>query len=398
MSKSKTNIDLIDQHIFYVVFFLWFSLDYLYSLDISNYSWGTYSFYLRLLSPLKYFLVIYIFIFRKYTLKGWLLISCISVILFLSARRSSLYDVFYAFLFIVSSKKEYIKKAIKMAAVLLIAYIIITLLCAFSGIINNSLYYRGNGMVRYSLGFPHPNQVGFRIFIVVSSIIWLREGRLRIYDYAFILITILLTWYVINSRTSCFCIILITFVSLFSQKYRDSKYASKKNLLFILIAGGLLINLLLLFGTIFYNGEGLLSIANKLLSQRLLYGHQAFEEFGTSLLGQQIYVTASERMIAGLGEEIIIDSAYINILMRSGIIVLILFLFGYETCLFRLVKENDYLTFMIMFILSVYGSIELMIYLPMWNIFLIFLTNTSDSNTGKKTILGHCKSILQTRG
>ena len=184
-------------------------------------------------------------------------------------------------------------------------------------------------------------------------------------------------------------------VFIYKMKYNNSKYVGKEKLLFVLLAGGLLLNLTLLFMAIFYTGEGLFSLVNKLLSQRLEFGHAAFKEFGTSLFGQQIYVTASERKIAGLGEEIIIDSAYINILMRSGIVVLILFLTGYDVCLFRLAKEDDYMSFMILLILSIYGSIELMICLPMWNIFLILLTSIINSNTEKKTILGHCKCLLQ---
>ena len=143
-----------------------------------------------------------------------------------------------------------------------------------------------------------------------------------------------------------------------------------------------------------YSDNGIAAFINKLLSQRLKFSNQAFKEFGTTLLGQQIYVTATERTIAGLGEEIIIDNAYINILMRSGIIVLILYLAGYILGMIRLAIERDYSSFIILLILFFYGSIELMVYLPMWNIFLIFLVSNFRKNGKEDTLISHAKRML----
>ena len=89
----------LEKYIFCLIFLLWFSLDFIYSADIGNYSWGTYNVYLHLLSPIKYALIIYIILFCKYDIKEWGIIGIVSAVLFISARNSEMYDLFYILLF-----------------------------------------------------------------------------------------------------------------------------------------------------------------------------------------------------------------------------------------------------------------------------------------------------------
>lgn len=391
MDLSLEGKRRIEDFLFFALFFSWFSLDFIYSAEIGNYTWGTQSMYLHLLSPIKYMLIFYILLFCRYNWKQWVVIGVTAAVLFYSARNSEMYNLFYVWLFIISAKGRKTDRILKAVILLSASFLFFIIGASLTGFLQNNIITRKD-IIRYSLGFPHPNQLGFRFFILSSAILFVKREKLRAYHYIVPAISVIITFFVTNSRTASICIAAVTAVALFSKAFSGMKKQTKKAILFVCVGLALFFNIVPLIMSVFYQDNGIFGFADKMLSHRLLYSNTAFREFGTCLFGQKIYVTHTERLLAGLGEEIIIDNAYINILMRCGIIVYLLFSLGYSYSMMRHALLEDYFATLFMMIMAAYGAIELMFCQPMWNVYLLLIGNVFTDTPMARTIP---KYILQ---
>ena len=386
----------LEDLLFFVLFFLWFSLDFLYSLEIQMFAWGVNPVYLRLLSPLKHAVAAYILLFRRYSVREWLIIAAVAVLLFFSARRSGYYDIFYAWLFVTAAKRENVDRTIDLAGVLSFIYVMASIILSLTGLIPDTLYYRGE-MIRHSFGFPHPNQMGFRIFIMMACMIWRTHGKMSGWSYLCITGVAVFVWLVANSRTACASIMMLALLGILRPYLKSLERRKLRSLLVFVTFAAAVANLALILVTVFYVDSGIMRILNKLLSDRLAFGHEALMEFGTSFLGQIAYLTRSERAFAGLGGEIIVDSIYGNMILRCGMAVFLLVVAGYIFSMLKASDEGDYLTVFFLAVMACYGTIEQMAGWPMWNVFLVLLTDLFPRSEEGRTIFGHCKTLLVRR-
>ena len=104
----------LEEVLFLLLFFAWFTLDFVFNLNVEDYSWATATEYRAWFRPIKYLIALYIFLFRKYSLRGWFIIACVGAFLYYNAKRSTVlynyytfyYDLFYAWLFIAAPKRQ----------------------------------------------------------------------------------------------------------------------------------------------------------------------------------------------------------------------------------------------------------------------------------------------------
>ena len=156
-TDQNNRAEKLENIVFLVLFIAWFTLDFLFNIDIDSFSWSTEANYLHLLSPIKYCMMIYIFLFRRYSVRNWIIIFGVGILLFVSARRSEYYVILYAWLFIVAAKPEMIDRVIRVTFFLSLLYVILTVISALTGVLPNTFNRRGTE-IRMALGFTHPNQ------------------------------------------------------------------------------------------------------------------------------------------------------------------------------------------------------------------------------------------------
>lgn len=392
MNRNK-NYDF-GRIVFFAIFVLWFTIEYVYGINVFKFSWGTNAAYLRVMSPVKYIFVLYIATCKKYDLKTWFVIIAVSALLFVSARISHFYDIFYAWLFLVAAKGEDSEKLIKLSAVLLTIYLMATVSLAAFGVLDNVTFSRANEVVRYSYGFQHPNQLGFRLFILLACILYICRDRLHIWHFVATAVVAAVSWIILNSRAQIICIFLAAVLAALKKPF--DRLALKKQ---IWILRGMLVlsvcaAFIMLAETFLFEDAGLMHLANKALSNRFGFSRAAYDEWGAKMLGQRIFITMSERASIGLAGEIIVDSAFVNILLRAGIAVTALFILGYNLSLSVHMKRFEYSKCAVMMIMSVYGMIELMPYMPMWNVFLLFVSDAVPNHSSDKTVFHTLKDLF----
>lgn len=119
------------------------------------------------------------------------------------------------------------------------------------------------------------------------------------------------------------------------------------------------------------NKYPLLNALDVFATKRFSYAHAALKIFGISFLGQRVYINEAERASVGISQNLFLDNAYMSILIRFGVVLFIIFCWGYLYNMYFQYKKGNYIMVIILFLYSVYGIIENGIYLMSYNFFLL---------------------------
>lgn len=240
-------------------------------------------------------------------------------------------------LFIIASKNIDFRKIVRTVLYSNIFGVCFTLLLAVTGQIKAnavSLIYDGTRTVtRFSLGFSQPNYLGSHLFVICLCIafIWFKKMSIRTSIILVMLdIFIYLTCY---SRTSCVLVISILIISAIANKIDVIRLNGHSIIEKILIILPIAILASSVICTIFYN-DNWLGTLNKLMSNRLLYSHEYFNNYGFSLLGQPVdFSEITTRAYT-------IDCAYIYLAIRFGVVLAFLFPYMYTKICQKAIQMN----------------------------------------------------------
>ena len=359
---------------FLVIFALWYTLDYFYSLNLGKYEIGKNTYYLKILRPIKYLMVLIAVITNRGTVRNFVLRLIVAVFLYITARKSLFFDLFYAWIILWASENVDFTKTVKITAIMLGLYLPLTYLACRLGILDEVYGIFRYDIERKSFGFQHPNHMAFRVFSLVICLCYLLKDRKSVFIYLFSAGSIFILWNFQNSRASCGCILIMIVLFAFRSCFFHMNSYSQRFILYTFSAGVLLLNVLMIVLTLTYDkNTEIYQMIDSFTSHRIIFGNEAFLENGLSVFGQRIFLTMSERKSVGLEGQIIVDCAYVNILLRGGIVTYIGFTFAYIYGMIKSVKKNDYLKVCIMFVMALFGVSELEIYQASANIFLMLL-------------------------
>ena len=368
---------------FLIVYLLWFTLDYIYSLELSEYEIGRNTCYLYLQRPIKYLMIFLCAFFLQFKDGKSICESAICIVIlvfsFLMARKSSFYDIFYSFLIVCAAREINTKRIVRITGLFLLGYLLLTFAACRLGYLKNVVFERA-GNIRNGFGFQYPTHLSARILLLFLCLSYAvkKKNQWIVYPCGFLMAFFI--WKYQNTRVSSLCILLMMVFLLFSCVFEKLDRKTQKILLYLLVFGALAANLFMVFSTIYYSGEGFLFRVNSLISDRLKFGNLAYRENGLSLWGRQLFLTMSERKTVGLDGKIDIDCAYVHILLRGGIIVYTLFSATYIYGMIKHARNDHYLEVCILFVLACLGAIELDLYIASINLFLLLLTNTETKN------------------
>ncbi len=370
ITKYKAGL-FIKKYGFYIIYVLWFLIEILINCSTPGQR-VPYPVYLSIQRLPKYALFLYILLFQQYSLRQLLVILPVTVLFYISARLSQFHELFYSWLFIIGMKdSDFDKIAYWSLWILGICIPLYALLC-WTGVFPDAGVFRGS-QFRTALGFIHPNSFGVRVFIFSSCWYYVRRGRLSAPDYIFVLMISVFVWLVPNSRTASLGMILLTVLLIL---YSNSAFAVSRwrsVLDWILVSSAVLANLGTVLLTVFYSEQNtVMRFLDKVVSLRFTYANQLFREFGVSLFGRQIYVDASERIYAGLGNSAVpFDNSYMRILLHWGVVVYalvsVLIILG---LIYERRRKNPTL-FLILCMVLIYSFSEKILYQATYSVFIL---------------------------
>lgn len=250
-------------------------------------------------------------------------------------------SVFWIALFAVTAAEFDYKMLSKIVISVLIAvFLVSTLPILFGAATANFRIRSDNGLVRNSLGFLHPNNLGAALALlsVAFSVLKFREFKSR-----YLLLYVLLgafALFVPGSRTAT---VLIALTGLLWAVISVAKNRINWKICAVAAFAVFLVSLIGSLWLMFAFGElGTVGVfLNKALSSRPYLANLYYESSGITLFGNSFvdgpFVTNDGKIV-----EFLVDNAFDHVLLRSGLISFVL-IFGMTGALYFkfILKKND---------------------------------------------------------
>jgi hypothetical protein len=311
---------------------------------------------------------------QQYEFRQMIRIILLTGIISIITVSSGLSFIMCGWMFIVAGKEMEFNRIVKLAYLMLIVAIALVVLQFMAGQIEEYTMYRNN-LLRHSWGFSHPNTFALRLFQLAVCHCYLRWKKIGFLDIGFLLTLIYIIVVVTDSRTATICTVTLLITVLF-LKIMERKYSAFQKVMgnILWIAGIIAALMSLTFTYLDVGINKFLMTVDKLVSYRFSWGHKVYKMSGVSLFGQKILVSANERKEAGLSGRFWLDSAYANLCLRTGLVMLILFVVVYFYTFYKF--RHIPIIAAIMFIYAVYGVMEMGLIMLTHNVFLLLLVWT----------------------
>ena len=222
------------------------------------------------------------------------------------------------------------RKVLKIYTIETGCLIFITVVAALSGAITNLVYISDRGYPRGSFGGNYPTDFASHI-LFFCLFLWCAYRELK--DWAMLIIAflcLLFTRYVVDSQTSTICSILLIICIIYhifelQVIEKKNKLKSLKKIVDFLLVSAfpLLGSTFCLIVVLYMAGNRFSERLNQILSNRIGLAAQAIEKYGINLFGTPFSMVGNGGSTFGRSGYNFIDSSYILILIRYGVVLLV---------------------------------------------------------------------------
>ena len=266
-------------------------------------------------------LKVIIFDRKKYSMKQYLLIFVVMVLLIITAIFSTYRVLLEYLLVILGFRNINYKKVLYCFMVTCSISLLITMFCGKVGIIENVITYRKDGTPRESFGIVYATDFAAYFFYLFSVYICLNDSPKPLKIFILLEIAILV-YSVTNARLDFICMLLLCAVywcvPKISTKILDSSF-SKLVLKNMFLICGIVIVIL----TFFYSPNiEILQKLDRVLTTRLNAGNYMYEKYGIKIFGQKIDEHGSGGSVESKGKYKyeFIDASYVKMMVKYGIV------------------------------------------------------------------------------
>ncbi len=238
---------------------------------------------------------------------------------------------------------------------------IVTIVCAQMGIIENLVFYSGD-FARYSFGFIYPTDFTAHIFFTCMVWVYIRQSRLSWPEIGIIGALGVFSFAMCHARTNSICLILSAVILLIAKLlHKDGGFGQKLSKVLsisaVAVNGFCAVFMILL--TYYYNASNtFMSTMNTVLSNRLELGRIGFDKYNVTLFGQYVKMHGLGGNETAPSNYFYLDSSYVNTLLRYGLVVTAAALLCFLIIGIRAAKTRDSYLLIILVLISVQCMIE----------------------------------------
>lgn len=286
-----------------------------------------------------------------------LIISLVIILLALVTSRDTAF--IFQWLIIVSFFDVPYEKILKVAFFTSLIILLITILCALFGVINDYVRVEGE-RTRHFLGFSWATYASIILFFIILEYIAMNKGKLNIVE-TIVLAALCLWLFKMTDARLAFAMEMLelAFFFVFGRLFGRRK-ESKKQAYHILLAVPWLVAIFSFFLHYLYNPNVDLWVRlNKLLSSRLMYGNAAIEKYGIHILGRPIEWIGFSIRETLRGDYNFVDCSYLRELLRSGALFLMLVLVIMTVIMKCAIDKGDFHLVWIMAFIAAFGITEM---------------------------------------
>ncbi len=274
-----------------------------------------------------------------------------------------------------------------------LAVTLVTVILALSGRIENLTYYQEshNYRARMAFGFLYPTDFCAHLFFMTLSYVWLRLRRIRWGEIIAIAVLGIFTWVCCDARTTTLLFALLV-LRLGIMKLRAHMTSSVKSAdhdacgsrttrealrsaerrtgtavfscfrewidWLVVLSAPIFAAMMILMSRFYSESSGLLRFINRVLNKRLYYGHIGFDRYNVRLWAQNVEMHGAGGAVKRTTEYFFLDSSYVNILLRLGLVVLAAMLMILVITANRERKTGDHLKLFLLFLIIAACVIE----------------------------------------
>lgn len=313
-------------------------------------------------------LLIKIILFDKYTFKMFIAVvgmfAC-GVAVFLS---SGYFSPFLWVLLIVASKDVPFRKILQIYLLMNITIMGLAFIASLLGVIENLAYTNQDwNNLRYSFGCVYTTDFAAHIFFMLLAAFYLYQNKLRWYHYIGTCAIAGFIYYFCFAKLDTICILLM--VLLFGGYHVLQWQSSKESVIVpgiekdhqqvfvfkrtkaylrwkriwmkVALVSMPVLAILMYFLSVSYRQDNeFLENINETITGRLALGKTGLEDYGISLFGQDVPMVGFGGSTTLEEEYFFIDSSYINILLRHGILFLIMIFIIYGVICYKHKKDT----------------------------------------------------------
>ena len=322
-------------------------------------------------------------IVSKYTVQSILsaALTLISVLIIMRVT-SNLNLAALGLVFIYCFRNVTFTKIAKLSLLLSILLLAFVVLSSKVGIIRDHLELTAGGRIRHYLGFRYSLFAPSAMVNIITLYLFLYKEKIPY--ITLILLSIFNFWIFdeTSSRLTFFTGVLLLIFALFNKLYPQvlpklKGFLAGFSLTFIFSA------LISYFVSTRYSvSNALLFTINSFLGNRIYLANLSLHKYGFNLLGQKVFWVGNGLDPQGNYTTITylyVDNLYIQMLQRYGLLFLILFVILATLVMFRLLRKNELVTFIIFISLGLHALIDdLILYLyfnSFWFVFAILMNN-----------------------
>lgn len=250
---------------------------------------------------------------------------------FIIARRYSGVDALLETGFLIAGANDIdYRKILKVYLIVEIPMTICTMIAGYTGVITNLVYHRGE-QVRMSFGFVYPTDFAAGIIFMVTAWVVLRQVRCTWIEIGLMIISVVLFEKYCDVRNSEIVMMILSICVVY-LKIRN-KLGAKKGKGYIpslllkilcLVAPYGLAGFMILVSRFYRPDIEWMAKLNTLFSTRLSLGKEVFDRYDIQIWGQDIPMRGNGGSTEVVADYFFIDSSYVNILMRLGLVAFIL--------------------------------------------------------------------------
>lgn len=243
--------------------------------------------------------------------------------------------------------------------------LLVTILSALGGKIENLIYYSQTRRPRISFGIGYPTDFAAYLFFGTLAYCYWRKTVLRYGEIIVILGLAAFCNFFCDARTSTIGLILIALGCSIARVWAhikgkgDHEYYLPKSLKFLISLSPIFFAGFIWITTILYQeGTPFLAWLNEKLSGRLALGNTGFHQYGIRLFGQQVPMVGNGMSTEPRADYFFLDSSYILIGLRFGFVVLVLICILFLGYFIYSIKRDDTLLMILLAVMLLQCMIE----------------------------------------
>lgn len=299
---------------------------------------GTLSMLLRICAAVL--ILIKLILDRHYSLGLLLRLIVVGSVFLIAYIKSGYSHIFYLLISCLGIRNVDEKTVVSLDFWFRIVVCLMIVACALTGIIENYITYRTDSdVLRYSIGFNHPNTVASIVLSLILEEAWLNQRRGTGFYTVVIWIIAAITYLVTANRTAVLLMLVFPLALLFVKEEPAGKREKRH---------GSLAFSSLLPAAVFFSfaamllcrNAGLFRSIDAALSNRFYNAGVIYKAYGIPLLGQQVALVSVKTARLTNSSIALLDVAYLRLLIQAGPVILALVVILYASAMNRAWKEQ----------------------------------------------------------